>query len=131
VVSLDPACASVVAALEDDPFYRAICGASLRDATRRRAALTQYFAYLTQYFAYSIHAFSWNSLLAEVVCTDDKPDGEDCERNPGCEGGRIVANTEGQHKIESQGHQELAASLYRCESGNEPHEIEDLKDRTH
>ena len=48
MVSIDPACASVVAALEDDPFYRAICGASVRDAVRRCAALTHYFAYSIQ-----------------------------------------------------------------------------------
>jgi hypothetical protein len=48
MVSVDPACASVVAALEHDPFYRAICAAPVRDAARRRAILTQYFAYSIQ-----------------------------------------------------------------------------------
>jgi GNAT superfamily N-acetyltransferase len=48
VVTIDPACASAVAALEDDPFYRAICGASVHDAARRRVVLTQYFAYSIQ-----------------------------------------------------------------------------------
>jgi GNAT superfamily N-acetyltransferase len=48
VVRMDPACASAVAALEDDPFYRSICGAYVNDATRRRAILTEYFAYSIQ-----------------------------------------------------------------------------------
>jgi GNAT superfamily N-acetyltransferase len=48
VVRIDPACASAVAALEDDPFYRSICAAYVRDAVRRRAVLTQYFAYSIQ-----------------------------------------------------------------------------------
>jgi GNAT superfamily N-acetyltransferase len=48
VLSIDPACASVVAALEDDPFYRAICVAYAHDTIRRRAVLTQYFAYSIQ-----------------------------------------------------------------------------------
>jgi GNAT superfamily N-acetyltransferase len=44
VVRIDPASASAVAALENNPFYRSICGACVRDAVRRRAVLTQYFA---------------------------------------------------------------------------------------
>ncbi len=48
VVSSDPACASVVAALEYDPFYCSICVASGRDAIHRRAVLAQYFAYSIQ-----------------------------------------------------------------------------------
>lgn len=44
-VRADPACASAVAALEHDPFYRAICGASVDDTARRRALLARYFAY--------------------------------------------------------------------------------------
>jgi len=44
----DPACASAVAALEDDPFYRAICASHAHDAARRRAVLAQYFAYSIQ-----------------------------------------------------------------------------------
>jgi hypothetical protein len=48
VVSIDPATASVVAALEHDPFYHSICGAAVHDAVRRRAILTQYFAYSIQ-----------------------------------------------------------------------------------
>ena len=47
-VSIDPACASAVAALENDPFYRCICGAYVRDVVRRRALLAQYFAYSIQ-----------------------------------------------------------------------------------
>jgi GNAT superfamily N-acetyltransferase len=47
-VRIDPACASTVAALEDDPFYRAICAEYERDAVRRREVLTQYFAYSIQ-----------------------------------------------------------------------------------
>jgi ribosomal protein S18 acetylase RimI-like enzyme len=47
VVSVDPACASVVAALEHDPFYRSICAGSVWDAARR-AVLMQYFAYSIQ-----------------------------------------------------------------------------------
>jgi GNAT superfamily N-acetyltransferase len=48
VVRIDPACASVVAALENDPFYRSICAAYARDAARRREILVQYFAYSIQ-----------------------------------------------------------------------------------
>jgi ribosomal protein S18 acetylase RimI-like enzyme len=45
VLRMDPACASAVAALESDPFYRSICAARAHDAVRRRAVLAQYFAY--------------------------------------------------------------------------------------
>jgi len=48
MVSIDPVCASAAAALEDDPFYRSICGAYARDAVLRRAILEQYFAYSSQ-----------------------------------------------------------------------------------
>jgi ribosomal protein S18 acetylase RimI-like enzyme len=48
MTSIDPACASVVAALEHEPFYRAICGGHVRDDVRRRAVLAQYFAYSIQ-----------------------------------------------------------------------------------
>jgi GNAT superfamily N-acetyltransferase len=48
MVSIDPVCASAAAALEDDPFYRSICGAYARDDVRRRAILEQYFAYSIQ-----------------------------------------------------------------------------------
>jgi len=48
MVSIDPACASAAAALEDDPFYRSICGAYAHDDVRRRAILEQYFAYSIQ-----------------------------------------------------------------------------------
>ena len=42
---LDPATASAVAALEDDPFYRAIAVEYRGDDIRRRHALGQYFDY--------------------------------------------------------------------------------------
>jgi GNAT superfamily N-acetyltransferase len=48
VARIDPACASAVAALENDPFYRSICTACVHDAIRRRAVLAQYFAYSIQ-----------------------------------------------------------------------------------
>jgi ribosomal protein S18 acetylase RimI-like enzyme len=48
VVRIDPACASAVAALENDPFYRSICAAYVHDAVCRRAVLSQYFAYSIQ-----------------------------------------------------------------------------------
>lgn len=48
VMGIDPACASAVAALENDPFYRSICGACMRDAVRRRGVLAQYFDYSIQ-----------------------------------------------------------------------------------
>jgi ribosomal protein S18 acetylase RimI-like enzyme len=48
VVRPDPACASAVAALEEDPFYRSICAGYVQDARRRRAVLAQYFAYSIQ-----------------------------------------------------------------------------------
>ena len=44
----DPAGASVVAALESDPFYLAISAGHARDPERRRAALAEYFAYSIQ-----------------------------------------------------------------------------------
>ena len=47
-VGLDPACASLVTALEDDPFYRSICAPHARDAARRRAVLARYFDYSIQ-----------------------------------------------------------------------------------
>jgi len=43
-VKTDPACQSVVAALEDDPFYRSI-SADAGDNTERRNVLARYFAY--------------------------------------------------------------------------------------
>jgi GNAT superfamily N-acetyltransferase len=42
---IDPACGSVVAALEDDPFYRSISEELAGDVTERRSVLTRYFAY--------------------------------------------------------------------------------------
>ena len=45
VVRIDTACASAVAALEHEPFYRSICAAAVSDDVRRRAVLTRYFAY--------------------------------------------------------------------------------------
>ena len=48
LLSLDPASASVVAALEDDPFYVSICGGHLNDPVRRRETLAQYFSYSIQ-----------------------------------------------------------------------------------
>ncbi len=39
---------AAVAALENDPFYRSICGPSAADTVRRRAILTRYFAYSIQ-----------------------------------------------------------------------------------
>jgi len=45
--SADPASASAVAALEDDPFYRSICAPHL-DTARRRAVLARYFDYSIQ-----------------------------------------------------------------------------------
>jgi GNAT superfamily N-acetyltransferase len=44
-VKTDPACRSVVAALEDDPFYRSISEEFAADIAERRAVLTRYFAY--------------------------------------------------------------------------------------
>jgi GNAT superfamily N-acetyltransferase len=44
-VKTDPACSSVVAALEDDPFYRSISEAFAGDVAERRSVLTRYFAY--------------------------------------------------------------------------------------
>ena len=41
----DPACQSVVAALEDDPFYRSISEAFANDVAERRTVLARYFAY--------------------------------------------------------------------------------------
>ena len=48
VTGIDPACASAAAALEEDPFYRSICGHYVRDMERRRAVLTRYFDYSIQ-----------------------------------------------------------------------------------
>jgi GNAT superfamily N-acetyltransferase len=45
---LDPAAASTVAALENDPFYLSVRGASVRDPVRRRAVLARYFTYSIQ-----------------------------------------------------------------------------------
>jgi len=45
---MDSACGSAIAALEDDPFYRSICGACVNDAARRRDVLERYFAYSIQ-----------------------------------------------------------------------------------
>jgi len=44
-VKTDPACQSVVAALEDDPFYRSISEKYAGDVAERRSVLTRYFAY--------------------------------------------------------------------------------------
>ena len=44
----DPAAASVVAALEDDPFYRSISAGFEADAARRRDILARYFTYSIQ-----------------------------------------------------------------------------------
>ena len=44
-VKTDLACQSVVAALEDDPFYRSISEEFAGDIAQRRRALTRYFAY--------------------------------------------------------------------------------------
>jgi GNAT superfamily N-acetyltransferase len=44
-VRIDPACASAVPALENDPFYRSICGAYVSDALCRREVLARYFAH--------------------------------------------------------------------------------------
>jgi GNAT superfamily N-acetyltransferase len=41
----DPACESVVAALEDDPFYRSISEEFANDNAARRNVLARYFAY--------------------------------------------------------------------------------------
>ena len=41
----DPACNSIVAALEDDPFYRSISEAFAGDVAERRTVLARYFAY--------------------------------------------------------------------------------------
>ena len=45
MLRLDPACASAVAALENDPFYRSICAPFVEDSVWRRAILDQYFDY--------------------------------------------------------------------------------------
>lgn len=42
---IDPACASAVAALEHDPFYKCITAELAGEQARRRAALAQYFNY--------------------------------------------------------------------------------------
>jgi ribosomal protein S18 acetylase RimI-like enzyme len=44
----DPASASAAAALENDPFYRAICAPYADDPVRRRALLLPYFDYSIQ-----------------------------------------------------------------------------------
>jgi GNAT superfamily N-acetyltransferase len=44
-VKTDPACNSVVAALEDDPFYRSISEEFAGDVAERRTVLARYFAY--------------------------------------------------------------------------------------
>jgi GNAT superfamily N-acetyltransferase len=48
LVKTDPASASAVAALEDDPFYRSICAPYHSDTVRRRAVLAKYFDYSIQ-----------------------------------------------------------------------------------
>ena len=48
MLTIDPAVASAVAALENDPFYRCICGGYVCGPVRRREVLTQYFAYSIQ-----------------------------------------------------------------------------------
>jgi GNAT superfamily N-acetyltransferase len=48
VLRIDPAVASAVAALENDPFYLSICGGYVHEPVRRREVLTQYFAYSIQ-----------------------------------------------------------------------------------
>ena len=45
MLTIDPAVASAVAALENDPFYISICGGYLHEPVHRRAVLTRYFAY--------------------------------------------------------------------------------------
>lgn len=47
-LAVDPASASAVAALEDDPFYRSICSLYWSEAVTRRAVLSQYFDYSIQ-----------------------------------------------------------------------------------
>ena len=47
-LEMDPASACAVAALENDPFYRAISAAYEGDAVRRRAVLAYYFDYSIQ-----------------------------------------------------------------------------------
>jgi GNAT superfamily N-acetyltransferase len=48
VLTIDPAVASAVAALENDPFYISICGGYVHEPVRRRTVLTRYFAYSIQ-----------------------------------------------------------------------------------
>ncbi len=48
MVKTDPASPSVVAALEDDPFYRSICAPNYSDTVGRRAVLAKYFDYSIQ-----------------------------------------------------------------------------------
>ena len=47
-LAVDPASASAVAALQDDPFYRSICAPYWSQAATRRAVLSQYFNYSIQ-----------------------------------------------------------------------------------
>lgn len=44
-MNLDAACPNLVLALENDPFYRAICGRFIDDKERRRELLARYFDY--------------------------------------------------------------------------------------
>jgi GNAT superfamily N-acetyltransferase len=47
-LAADPASASAVAALKDDPFYRSICAPYWSEAATRRAVLSRYFDYSIQ-----------------------------------------------------------------------------------
>ena len=47
-LKIDPVSASAVAALQDDPFYRSICGVYALDPSRRRAILSPYFDFSIQ-----------------------------------------------------------------------------------
>lgn len=47
-LAVDPASASAVAALQDDPFYRSICAPYWSEGATRRAVLSQYFNYSIQ-----------------------------------------------------------------------------------
>ena len=53
---------AVVAALEDDPFYRNLCGGAVQVAASRRAILTRYFAYSIQE----------GREIGRCVCPDDR-----------------------------------------------------------
>ena len=48
LAGIDTVCPGVIAALEDDPFYRSICGAYAGTAARRQAVLAHYFTYSIQ-----------------------------------------------------------------------------------